>query len=153
MDTYFHGAGLQGYVFGEGTASATRNEDQVGRRVSQGGPDSLFPNANGEAMTHAGRLASVALPRLEKGAIQHEMIVAYLYQQQRQRFWISDDLTSEEGAFMRETWSDFITAPAPLSESCLADALVDLNAEVGVFGGGRVVALECLLILDRSSSP
>lgn len=77
------------------------------------------------------RLASVALPRLEKGAVQHEMIVAYLYQQQRQRFWISDDPFGGEGAFMRETWSEFITAPAYLSQSPLAEALVDLNAEVG----------------------
>ena len=104
-------------------------EDIIGRSGSPRGADAFSSNAPGESKA-AARLASVALPRLEKGAIQHEMIVAYLYQQQRQRFWISDDMSVDEGAFMRETWSEFITAPAPLSKSLLAEALVDLNAEV-----------------------
>ena len=131
MDTYFQRTGLQDYVFGKEAPSANKN----GHVVESGSShvvDIFASNAPEEpaAAAAAARLASVALPRLAKGAVQHEMIVAYLYQQQRQRFWISDDLSTDEGAFMRETWNDFITAPAPLSQSLLAEALVDLNAEV-----------------------
>ena len=129
MDTYFQRTGLQSYVFGKGTPIS--KESAAAGNVPPRSADLFSTNAPGEPAS-ADRLATVVLPRLEKGAVQHEMIVAYLYQQQRQRFWISDDLSIDEGAFMRETWSDFITAPAPLSQSLLAKALVDLNAEVSV---------------------
>jgi hypothetical protein len=75
--------------------------------------------------------SSLALSHLEERTVSHEMIVSYLYQQQRSRLWISDIDSTEEGAFMRESWSHYITAPILLSESMLAEALIDLNAEVG----------------------
>jgi len=127
MEAYF-----QNYVFGSATQATTKDDTVEERSGSPHRPERTRPERTMEEQLKVDRLTSVALPRLEKGAVQHEMIVAFLYQQQRQRFWISDDISTDEGAFMRETWSDFITAPAPLSQSLLAEALVDLNAEVNI---------------------
>ena len=79
------------------------------------------------------RNSSLVLPHPQRHTIPHEMIVAYLYQQQRSRLWISDNDSAEEGAFMRESWSHYVTAPVVLSGSLLAEALIDLNAEVSDF--------------------
>lgn len=141
--------GLQGYVFGGRPPSTVIQEEDLERSVSprfQGHRPSSVASRPGPG----NRLASVALPRLEKGAVQHEMIVAYLYQQQRQRFWISDDPFTEEGAFMRETWSEFITAPAHLAQSPLAEALVALNAEVSFTSWiGWSTSANCYSLIDR----
>lgn len=80
------------------------------------------------------RNSTLAAPNLVGATIQHEMIVEYLYQQQRSRCWISDTDFVEEGAFMRDSWNSYITAPVLLSASVLAEALVDLNAEVCTYG-------------------
>ena len=93
----------------------------------------ISPSYNGsepDLRRRASRTSSWAAPNPERPTVQHEMIVAYLYQQQRSRLWISDVDSKEEGAFMRESWSHYITAPVLLSESSLAEALIDLNAEV-----------------------
>lgn len=122
MSSYFRQTALYSYVFGRRAA-----DNETKKQKTSLHPPDLPTKFSDKA---ADKSTAVALPRLKKGAIQHEMIVMYLYQQQRQRFWISDSQSSDEGAFMRETWSDYITAPAALSQSLLADALVDLNAEV-----------------------
>ncbi|KAL2072785.1 hypothetical protein VTL71DRAFT_12128 [Oculimacula yallundae] len=94
------------------------------------------------------RNSSMALPNLIGATIQHEMIVEYLYQQQRSRFWISNFNSMEEGAFMRESWSSYVTAPVLLSESILAQALVDLNAEIVITMKSKIV--EAVFRLNRN---
>ena len=126
--------GFQGYLFGEREKSP-EDDTPAGMKALSRPTSPSNSGAAGKffhtlAQNSPFRSASVALPRLEKGAIQHEMIVAYLYQQQCRRFWISENQTVDEGAFMRETWDEFITAPQSLSQSDLAEALIDLNAEV-----------------------
>lgn len=86
------------------------------------------------------RNSTLAVPNLVGATIQHEMIVEYLYQQQRSRCWISDIDSLEEGAFMRDSWNSYITAPVLLSASVLAEALVDLNAEVSISEATLVVS-------------
>lgn len=117
------------------------NQNAIEEESVQGRPRILSTDARRVSVGYI----NVALSRLDKGATQHQMIVAYLYQQQKNREWISNAEYGEEGAFMRETWSDFITAPASLSNSFLADALIDLNAEV------RVGFLQCLRPLHEDS--
>jgi len=85
------------------------------------------------------RTSTFAVPNLVGATIQHEMIVEYLYQQQRSRCWISDINSLEEGAFMRDSWNSYITAPVLLSASVLAEALVDLNAEIVITLRSKVV--------------
>ncbi|CZT49585.1 uncharacterized protein RSE6_10455 [Rhynchosporium secalis] len=98
--------------------------------------------------TLAHRNSSSALPNLIGATIQHEMIVEYLYQQQRSRCWISNLGSTEEGAFMRESWSSYVTAPVLLSDSILAQALVDLNAEIVITMKSKIV--EAVFKLNRN---
>jgi hypothetical protein len=124
MESHKVRVGLQDYVFGKRErlgSIAIRSPSPTS------GDDYNIPMTRQKSPFGAG---SVALPRLQKGSVQHQMIVAYIYQQQCSRLWISDMQSLEEGAFMRETWNDFITCPPLLSLSPLAKALADLNAEV-----------------------
>lgn len=114
---------LQDYYFGSQEKESHGNA--LDRSVSPAAVDFYYPGLRMNSPFHP---ASFALQ--PTGSVQHEMIVAYLYQQQCSRCWISNMNSVEEGAFMRQSWASFVTSPVLLSQTALAEALVDLNAEV-----------------------
>lgn len=64
--------------------------------------------------------------------IRHEMVVAYLYQQQCSNAWISDTKSDTEGALMRTSWDNYVTCPEALAQTPLTKACAILNVHVSI---------------------
>jgi hypothetical protein len=61
--------------------------------------------------------------------IRHEMVVAYLYQQQSNKMWIDDTTSNFEGSLMKDG-NSYIACPQALAKSPLASACKVLNVLV-----------------------
>jgi hypothetical protein len=61
--------------------------------------------------------------------IRHEMVVAYLYQQQSNKMWIDDTTSNFEGCLMKDG-NSYIACPQALAKSPLASACKVLNVLV-----------------------
>jgi hypothetical protein len=61
--------------------------------------------------------------------IRHEVVVAYLYQQQANKMWIDDTASNFEGCLMKDG-NSYIACPQALAKSPLASACKVLNVLV-----------------------
>ena len=62
--------------------------------------------------------------------VKHQVMVNYLYQQQDNNGWRSNDESLSQGILLRLSKDNYLTHPPELAQSALADALRNLNVQV-----------------------
>jgi hypothetical protein len=106
--------GLKNYIF------AQKRSDSVDELVTVHHPGSRVRNFSSTTET--------SLPVFDHS--EHEMVVAYLYQHQCSKFWISNIKSDNEGAFMRVDRNSYATCPKELEDCPLAAACSAFNIQV-----------------------
>ena len=72
--------------------------------------------------------------------IKHEVMVNYLHQQQCSHMWVDDMRTGErEGVLLRKSRNNYLACPPDLVHSQFAQAIGQLNCQVGNFPSSNLV--------------
>jgi hypothetical protein len=90
------------------------------RPQSRGSPSSLSFNQ------------AQASRRQTLDVVKHQVMVNYLYQQQGNNGWRSNDESLSQGILLRLSKDNYLTHPPQLAESALAQALKNLNVQVSI---------------------
>lgn len=119
--------GLKDYIFAHEPPASVHGHVNA-RRSSASRTKRLSLASSEETSTTEPSTTEPSLPDFDHS--EHEMVVAYIYQQQCSKFWIGNMKSDNEGAFMRVGRGSYVTCPEHLKDSPLAAACEALNVQV-----------------------
>jgi hypothetical protein len=100
-----------------------RDSNQTSRSLPSHSPSSRSPSTLSINQAPTSR-------RQTLDVVKHQVMVNYLYQQQGNNGWRSNDESLSQGILLRLSKDSYLTHPPQLAESALAQALKNLNVQV-----------------------
>lgn len=102
-----------------------RDSNQTSRSLHSRPESSRSPSSLSINQAHPSR-------RQTLDVVKHQVMVNYLYQQQGNNGWRSNDEGLSQGILLRLSKDNYLTHPPQLAESALAQALKNLNVQVSI---------------------
>jgi hypothetical protein len=130
-----------GYLKSNRTPQATTMFGQeMGQVTLPNPPPNPFADSNKTSMPSFSRPRSPASvsnlsinqARHTHDAVKHQVMINYLYQQQSNNGWRSSNENQPQGIILRLSKDNYLSHPLQFAESTLAEALMNLNAQVSI---------------------
>ena len=115
---------------------STASSQEMSQVATPNPPSNPFGDSNKTSMSSLSRPQSSSSPsiyasrRQTLDGVKHQVMVNYLYQQQGNNGWRSNDESLSQGIMLRFSKDNYLTHPPQLVQSNLAAALKNLNVQV-----------------------